>query len=74
MSDFRGFIHGLITSTRTLLFEDLLFQNISTLSTQKIPEISWFDIRDNLLNFSPFSNFLSNSKTDFEVDDSARWL
>ena len=74
MSDFRGFIHGLITFTRTLLFEDLLFQNISTLSTQKIPEIPWFDIRDNSLDFSPFSNFLYNSRTDFGVDESTRWL
>ena len=74
MSDFRGFIHDLITFTRTLLFEDLLFQNISTLSTQKILEISWSDIRDNSLNSSPFSNFLLNSRTNFGVDESTRWL
>ena len=32
LSDFRGFIHGLITSTRTILLQDILFANISTQS------------------------------------------
>ena len=39
LSDFRSLIYNLIISTRTLLFEDLLFDNIPNLSTQKIPEI-----------------------------------
>ena len=43
MSDFRGFIHGLIASTRSMLFEDLLFDHLSK-STSEIPSISWSTI------------------------------
>ena len=74
LSDFRGLIYGLITSTRTLLFEDILFDNISSLSTQKIPEIPWSDIYDNPLDTTPFSNFLRNTRTNFGLDDWIRWL
>ena len=74
MSDFRSFISGLITSTRSLLFTDLLFNHISTQSTQKIPEIPWPDIHDNPLKSTPFENYLTNSRTNLKVEQAERWL
>lgn len=72
--DFRGFIHGLISSTRSILINDILFESYFTHSTSQIPEIPWGDIHDNPLDPTPFSDFLSNSRSNFQLSNSARWL
>ena len=74
VSDFRGFVYGLIASTRAILFEELLFDNISTHSNQKIPEILWSSIYDNPLDSSLGVNFLNNIQTSMQVADWTRWL
>ena len=76
ISNFRAFIHGLLSSTRATLFEDVLFQskNSTTESTISIPEIPWSRIFDNPLDSTPFSNFLQDSRTDLGVEDPKNWL
>ena len=71
ISDFRSFIHGLVSSTRTILFEELLFGNILG---DSIPEIPWNRIYDNPLDSSPFFNFLRDSRTDLGIPDSEQYL
>ena len=66
ISDFRGFIHGLIVFTRSIFFKNLLFDHLSK-STSEIFSISWSIIFDNSLNFISFFNFLNDSRTDFKL-------
>ena len=70
MSNFRGFLHGLVHSTRTILFKELLFES----ECQNIPSIPWEKIHENSLDNSPFSNFLSNPQSDLELIRSENWL
>jgi len=77
ISDFQGFIHGLTSSTRAILFRDILFENsISTRKSpiRKIPEISWQKLYDNPIDSTPFSNFLSDSRTDLGLENPEKFL
>jgi hypothetical protein len=73
LSDFRGFLHGLISSTRTILFDDLLFSQSPNI-VDKIPEIPWSNIFDNPLDSTPNMSFLNDSRTDLGLDQGTRWL
>ena len=75
--DFRSFIYGLTTATRTTLFRDILFENSkytkeSPLRT--IPDIPWRKIYDNPLDSSSFSNFLTNPRTIIGLENSDKFL
>jgi len=77
IANFREFVHGLISSTRALLFQDILFENsISTAKSplRKIPDISWRQIYDNPLDSTPFSNFLNDSRTNIGLENPERFL
>jgi len=77
ISDFQGFIHGLTSSTRAILFRDILFENsISTRKSpiRKIPEISWQKLYNNPIDSTPFLNFLSDSRTDLGLENPEKFL
>lgn len=65
MSNFRGFIYGLVYSTRTILYHKILFKSINRL--RDIPLISWETIYENSLDNSSYSNFLNNSQSDLTI-------
>lgn len=58
ISNFRRFIHGLVHSTRTILYDKILFKSINR--SRDILLIPWKRIYENPLNNSPYSNFLNN--------------
>jgi len=67
ISNFRSFLHGLTSSTRDILFREILFENSTFTSDtplRPIPDIPWEGIFDNPIDSTPFSNFLSDSRTD----------
>ena len=72
MSDFRGFLHGLVHSTRTILYDELLFKSIT--KSRDIPKIPWEKIHENPLDNSPFSNFLYNPQLDLDISRPQDWL
>ncbi len=75
--DFRSFLSGLILSTRTILYEEILFTNsisISTRPIRAIPAIEWSQINDNPRDSLPDSSFLNNSRTKLGLENSEKWL
>ena len=72
MSDFRGFLYGLVHSTRTILYNEILFKSIT--KSRDIPEIPWEKIHENPLDNSPFSNFLHNPQSDLNISRPQDWL
>ena len=72
MSDFRGFLHGLVHLTRTILYNEILFKSIT--KSRDIPEIPWEKIHENPLDNSPFSNFLHNPQSDLNISRPQDWL
>ena len=72
MSDFRGFLHGLVHSTRTILYDEILFRSIT--KSRDIPEIPWEKIHENPLDNTPFSNFLHNPQSDLDISRPQDWL
>jgi hypothetical protein len=51
MAQFRGIVHGLVTKSRRLLIEELLFS--SSKATKPIPSVPWESMRDNLTDERP---------------------
>lgn len=72
MSNFRGFIHGLVHSTRTILYDKILFKSINR--SRDIPLIPWETIHENPLDNSPYSNFLNNPQSDLTISRPQNWL
>lgn len=72
MTQFRGMIHGLVTETRRLLIEELLFCSIDDPANQA-PRVPWEDMRDNPTNSQPGWNFLQDPRTRMPVDGK-NWL
>ena len=72
MSNFRGFIHGLLYSTRAILFDEILFRSIT--KSRRIPLIPWEKIYENPLDNSPYSNFLNNPQTNLGIPRPQDWL
>jgi superfamily II DNA helicase RecQ len=71
MAQFRSMIHGLVTESRRLLLEELLFFNRKTAS--QVPEIPWNELRDNPTDERPGWNFLKDHRTRLPVDGET-WL
>ncbi|KAF9882584.1 hypothetical protein FE257_006232, partial [Aspergillus nanangensis] len=67
MGDFRGLIHGLVTSTRNEL-NGLLYQ-----STQPLPSIPWDQLYDDPTQSQPGWSFLQDTRTPWPVQGS-RWM
>ena len=65
MSNFRGFLYDLVYSTRTILFDEILFKSID--KSRDISVISWTKIHENPLNNSLYSNFLHNSQLNLDI-------
>ena len=72
MSNFRGFLHGLVHSTRTILFDEILFKSIA--KSRDIPVIPWTKIHENPLNNSLYSNFLHNPQSNLDIARPQDWL
>jgi hypothetical protein len=45
MAQFRGMVHGLVTESRRLLIQDLLFS--SSKASEPMPSVPWESMRDN---------------------------
>jgi hypothetical protein len=69
MGDFRGFIHGLISSTRQILHEELLF----CVETGSVPAIPWQAIYDDPTETAHGWNFLKDTRTPWPVAGS-EWM
>jgi len=77
ISNFRSFLHGLTSSTRDILFREILFENSTFTSDtplRPIPDIPWEGIFDNPIDSTPFSNFLSDSRTDLGLQNPQKFL
>ena len=61
MGDFRGFVHGLVGSTRKLLREEILLSDWA--GAAEIPTVLWASIRDNPTQTKMGWNFLQDSRT-----------
>ena len=70
--NFRGFLHGLVYSTRTILFDEILFKSIA--KSRDIPVIPWTKIHENPLDNSPYSNFLHNPQSNLDIARPQDWL
>jgi RecQ family ATP-dependent DNA helicase len=71
MAQFRGMVHGLVTESRRLLMEELLFG--SSKATKPIPSVPWESMRDNPTDERPGWSFLKDHRTRMPVDGE-RWL
>ncbi|KAJ6078255.1 hypothetical protein N7467_008008 [Penicillium canescens] len=69
MGDFRGFIHGLISSARQILHNELLF----TVENGSVPAIPWQAIYDDPTETAHGWNFLKDTRTPWPVDGE-QWL
>ena len=72
ISNFRGFLHGLVHSTRTILFDEILFKSIA--KSRDIPVIPWTKIHENPLDNSLYSNFLHNPQSNLNIARPQNWL
>ena len=70
ISNFRSFIHSLVSATRILLRKELLFE----IDSIAIPSIPWSRIYNNPLDSTPFRNFLGDNRTDLGLPNSEKWL
>lgn len=71
MGEFKSFIHGLVGTTRQLLYDELLFG--SEPRGAEVPEIPWREIRDDPTQRGHGWNFLHDTRTQWPVAGS-RWL
>jgi superfamily II DNA helicase RecQ/uncharacterized C2H2 Zn-finger protein len=71
MAQFRSMVHGLVTESRRLLVEELLFFNSKT--AKQVPKIPWEGLRDNPTDDRPGWNFLKDHRTRLPVDGET-WL
>nr|GEZ17793.1 RecQ helicase L2 [Tanacetum cinerariifolium] len=71
MAQFRGMIHGLVTESRRLLMDELLFS--SSRAAEPVPSVPWEGLRDNPTEQQPGWNFLKDQRTRMPVDGE-RWL
>jgi hypothetical protein len=62
IGDFRGFIHGLISSTRQILYEELLLTE-----TRSVPTIPWQAIYDDPTETAHKWSFLQDTRTTWPV-------
>ncbi|EYE95504.1 uncharacterized protein EURHEDRAFT_441436, partial [Aspergillus ruber CBS 135680] len=69
--DFKAFIHGLVSTTRQLLYEELLLG--SKAGGAAVPEIPWQEIRDDPTQRGHGWNFLQDPRTQWPVAGS-QWL
>jgi hypothetical protein len=72
MSTFRGFLHGLVHSTRTILFDEILFNDPR--KSRDPLSLPWEKFRENPMDNSAFFNFLSNSPTISDEITPQNWL
>ncbi|KAJ5609933.1 hypothetical protein N7510_006652 [Penicillium lagena] len=68
MGDFRGFVHGLVSSMRQLLHEELLMCDAAS-----APTIPWDQMMDDPTQPKPGWSFLNDSRTPWPVPG-AQWL
>lgn len=68
MGDFRGMIHGLVTSAEQILYDQLLLQDRTT-----VPKIPWDTLMDDPSQHQTGFSFLQDPRTAWPVDG-ARWL
>ncbi|OGE47608.1 hypothetical protein PENARI_c040G00268, partial [Penicillium arizonense] len=68
MGDFRGFIHGLISSARQILHNELLFSENGS-----VPTIPWQAIYDDPTETAHGWNFLKDTRTPWPVEGE-QWL
>ncbi|OGE47046.1 hypothetical protein PENARI_c072G04807 [Penicillium arizonense] len=69
IGDFRGFIHGLTSSARQILYNELLF----TVENGSVPAIPWQAIYDDPTETAHGWNFLKDTRTPWPVDGE-QWL
>jgi hypothetical protein len=69
MAQFRSMVHGLVTESRQLLTDELLFGS----KAAAVPTVPWESIRDNPTDERPGWNFLKDHRTQMPVDGE-RWL
>ena len=72
MSQFRGFIHGLISQTKEIMVNELLFCGGKG-QAEEVPQIPWFKIRDDPTNTEAGWSFLRDERTKWPVDGKS-WL
>jgi superfamily II DNA helicase RecQ len=72
MAQFRSMVHGLVTESRRLLIEELLFCSIKDPANQA-PRVPWESMRDNPTDGRPGWNFLQDHRTRMPVDGKI-WL
>ena len=70
MGEFKGFVHGLVTATRQLLHDELLF---GSTTGPGVPTIPWHEIRDDPTQRGHGWNFLHDPRTQWPVAGS-QWL
>jgi hypothetical protein len=68
MGDFRGFVHGLVSSMRQLVHQELLMCDAAS-----APAIPWAQLMDDPTQAKPGWCFLNDSRTQWPVDG-AQWL
>jgi hypothetical protein len=74
MGDFRGCVHGLVTSMRQLMHQELLMCNgASPASPASPPTIPWAQLMDDPTQLKPGWSFLNDSRTQWPVQG-AQWL
>lgn len=71
MGDFKGFVHGLVGTTRELLHHELLFD--SEPGGPGVPTIPWREIRDDPTQRGHGWNFLQDPRTQWPVTGT-QWL
>jgi RecQ family ATP-dependent DNA helicase len=71
MAQFRGMVHGLVTESRRLIMDELLFGGSRTAGP--IPSVPWDSLRDNPTDERPGWNFLKDQRTRMPVDGES-WL
>jgi hypothetical protein len=68
MGQFKGFIHQLVSDTRQLLLDELMFTN-----TTDIPKIPWKTLYDDPTQSGHGWSFLQDTRTPWPVDG-AKWI
>jgi hypothetical protein len=71
MAQFPGMVHRLVTESRRLLIQEMLFS--SSKASEPMPSVPWESIRDNPTDERPGWNFLKDQRTRMPVDGE-RWL
>jgi hypothetical protein len=71
MAQFRGMVHGLVTESRRMMMDELLYSG--SRAAEPIPSVPWESLRDNPTDERPGWNFLKDHRTRMPVNGE-QWL